>query len=394
MKSIRIFAFIVLGAIPFGSYTQTPKVSWEKQSQISGIDYFTDVIEDATVGYTVVGSKKSNDSSLDYWLVRFNNNGDTIWTKSLGTAYNDIPTKLTQLSDNSYILLGTTQMPDANKPFLVRVDKNGTERWRKIYEPTEILRAEDIRSTSNNGFVIAGAKGTDDSHMNLWMAEMDTSGTISWEKTFTESRNGCARAIKQLPDNGYILAGQVSESGKNNCDIITIRTDEKGKTKWESQIKTPQQKTWPKCICCSPDSSFFIVGWTGKCFGDINSDNPVFDFDMVLYKIDSKGKILWSKSFDREGSEGGDAVTICPNGNILVSGVKLSSFLGKVGPWLVEVDAEGNEIKEALLRFRFNNDHAIKIINSSDGGFIVIGPGVQENANSRSDGWIIKLASI
>jgi hypothetical protein len=137
-----------------------------------------------------------------------------------------------------------------------------------------------------------------------------------------------------------------------------------------------------------------LVGWQGNCLNDINSADPIFDFDLVLHKIDCDGKVLWTKQIDREGSEGGDAIAIRPNGDVIVAGLKLTSFLGKVGIWLLRVDSNGNELNEQLLKYHFTNDHAIKVLNCSDGGFILIGPGLQDEENSLSDGWIMKSASL
>lgn len=393
MKTIHLFLFILLIIVPLKSFPQISKITWAKQSQVQGIDFFTDVIEDANGGYTVVGSKNTKGNSLDYWIVRYTTNGDTIWTKTMGTEHKDIPKTIIQLANKSYVILGTTQMESDNKIFLVKIDEKGTELWRKIFESTEVLHAEDVVSLEENNFVLAGTKGSDAENMNIWMAAIDINGEIIWEKIYQETLLACAKTIKKLPDKGFALAGQVSRKNKKDCDIIVVRTDKTGTSKWVSWLKTPNEKAWPECICCSPDSCFMVVGWKGKCFGDINSNDPVFDFDMVLTKIDCNGKVLWTKNFDREGSEGGNAVTILPNGNFIIAGVKLSSFLGKVGSWLLLVDGKGNELGEQLLKFRFQNDNAEKVINCSDGGFVVIGPGIQDDENTRSDGWITKFAA-
>jgi len=42
----------------------------------------------------------------------------------------------------------------------------------------------------------------------------------------------------------------------------------------------------------------------------------------------------------------------------------------------------------------FNPDQATKVINSSDGGFVVIGPGIQDEQYTRCNGWIMKFAAL
>ena len=143
---------------------------------------------------------------------------------------------------------------------------------------------------------------------------------------------------------------------------------------------------------CYKDSCFVLVGWAGKCLNDIADENPIFDYDLMIKKINCEGKVLWTKEVDSEGSEGGNAVVIRPDGKFLVAGVKLTSFTGNIGPWLLEVDNDGNVVDELLLNMRL--DQASKIINTSDGGFVVIGPGLHERINSNTDGWILKFKGI
>ncbi len=394
MKSTNLLPTILLIACVLTSFSQTTIPVWEKQSGVRGTDFYTDVIEDKNQGYTVIGSKRGEQNSLDFWIVRYAINGDTLWTKTLGTEHKDIGKKITQLSDKSYLLLGTSEIENTEHLFLARIDENGKELWRKINETEEYLIAEDIVSFGENEFVLVGAKGTNKDNPKLWMAKIDSNGVIIWEKIYQDEMNGCAKSIKKVDEGNFAIAGQVSASGKEDCDIFAMRCDTSGNADWFSWIKTPGQKVWPECICCSPDSCFMVIGWKGKCIGDINDANPIFDFDMVLNKISCDGKILWTKNFDREGSEGGNALTIRPDGTFLIAGVKSTSFLGKIGPWLLNIDKDGNELNEKLLKLRFTNDQASRIINSSDGGFVVIGPGIQDESNSRSDGWIMKFAGL
>ncbi|HKI87929.1 MAG TPA: hypothetical protein VKA38_02805, partial [Draconibacterium sp.] len=97
------------------------------------------------------------------------------------------------------------------------------------------------------------------------------------------------------------------------------------------------------------------------------------------------------KNIDSEGSEGGNAVVIRPDGKILIGGKKETSFMGRIGPWLLLADEKGTVLSELVLPFSFKGDQAAVIINTSDGGFVVIGPGQVSPDESRSDGWIKKF---
>jgi hypothetical protein len=203
----------------------------------------------------------------------------------------------------------------------------------------------------------------------------------------------CSQSLKQLPNGGFVLAGSVKDKNIPDSDLMLIRFSGDGEKIWKYEQPSIGKNVWPECICCSPDSNFIVVGWHGTCMNDINSENPVFDYDLFLSKISQEGKLVWSKNIDSEGSEGGNAVVVRNDGKILMAGKKETSFLGKIGPWLLVSDEEGQVIEEFLLPYKFNRDQAAEIINCSDGGFVVIGPGEMDINYGRSDGWIKKFKS-
>ena len=393
MKAIRILITLLFFVFIYSVDAQEWKVTWEKQLGNQQMNYFTDVIEDQNGGYTVLGSLNQNQQSLyDFWLVRFNESGDTIWSKTFGTNSNDFPEKLLQDADGGYLMLGSSGEAENTVPYLVKTDKDGIELWDKKIEGKGYV-TKDFAPMSG-GYLLVGSKGENPGSEKLWMACLNSNGEIDWERNPAEKYTGCCQSVKKLPNGGYAIAGQVTTDGKTDCDIWVMRTNENLETLWESRQRTAGLKVWPECICCSTDSCLMIVGWQGTCMNDINSENPVFDYDLVLLKADQKGKVLFTRNFDREGSEGGNAVAIRPDGNIVVAGVKATSFLGKVGPWLMLLDNKGTLISENLIKFHFKNDQAIKVINSKDGGILVIGPGYLTEPDSRTSGWIMKFSSL
>ncbi len=395
MNQPRILTIVFFCLFSFVVYGQNWQIAWEKQLGNSKMDYFTDVITDVNGGFTVLGStipKAKN--SYDLWLIRFNDKGDTIWTKTFGTDLNEKPKKILQTPDGSYLILGITKDSVLEIPVIIRTDKDGNELWQKRFNDGNFYLGEDIVYDGESGFWVAGSKSSQKEIQNRWIAKLNENGEIVWEKSFSADLNGFCKAVKKLPDGSFVVTGKVEKSGQKDCDVWISRLDKEGKPLWDTRITNPKIKAWPECVCCSPDSFIMVIGWQGLCLNDINSDDPIFDFDLAVSKIDKKGKVMWTKNFNREGSEGGNSVAIRPNGNFIIAGKKATSFLGKVGPWLLLVDAEGNETGENLIKFHCNNDQAVKVINCNDGGIVVIGPGLQDEENIRANGWIMKFSSL
>ncbi len=383
-----LFVFILSG------YSQTWKVEWNREYKTSQMNCFVDVVETSDRGFTAFGAQIQKEGNLcGLWLLRLNEKGDTLWTKSFANGFKETPKKLVKMHDGGYLLIASRSGDTSENLYLIRTDDLGKPVWEKIFDSGLIYTGEDAIALSSGGFVLVGSKKSVQNSESLWMAEFDDKGDAVWEKLLAQGFTGCCKSVKQLPEGGFAVTGTVLKKGKQQGEMWLARTKPNGEALWETKIPSGDTNLWPECLCCSPDSCFIAVGWQGTCLNGWDADEPIVDYDLLLVKLDCKGKVLWKKAFDREGSEGGNAVLRRPDGNFVVAGVKATSFLGKVGPWLMLVDPQGNMLSETLIPFHFNSDQAIKVINSSDSGVVVIGPGFRESLE-RCYGWMMKFTEL
>ena len=375
---------------------QNWEIDWEKQLGGQGMDQFTDVIEDIDGGFTVLGSTiAEGNNNQDFWLVRFNNQGEVLWSKTYGSPMNEFPYRLIQDPDKGYLLLGKTCESDRKYIlFAIMIDRDGNELWRHNYGTRFTKACCDGASLKDGNFAILGVDNPEENIQHIKLMVVNNRGEILWEKAYGGNYMACSEALRQLPDGGFAIAGQVSGKNLKDPDLWILRTNSRGDTLWTNKVRSPGKSVWPECICCSPDNNMVIAGWYGQCMNDINSADPIFDYDLLLCKMTPEGKLLWTKNIDSEGNEGGNAVAIRPDGKILLSGKKETSFTGKVGPWLLLADKDGKIVSQYLFKFKFNGDQGSRIINTNDGGFVVVGPGLVDPENNRSNGWIAKFKPI
>ncbi len=385
-----LFAFLLLISVFLSAQTLEPQ--WEKELKNSSSDNFTDVIEDQKSGFMVLGSTCINgNKNHDYWLVHYSAGGDLLWTKTYGNGENQMPSKLTQTPTGNYIFTGkSVNAENKMEAIIVKTDNEGNKLWQKNFTGAGNCRFDGVIVPAEDNIIVAGTKCDDKNMEQIWLAALNENGEMVWEKIFGEGKKALSESLKLLPDGSFMLAGQVFGAGKNDADSWIFRFDKSGELLWDKIIGTPEKNEWPECVCCTPDNNIIVVGWSGTCMNDINSEDPIFDFDLALTKISPEGKVLWNQNIDSEGSEGGNAVVVRPDGKILLAGKKETSFLGRIGPWILLTDENGKVLSELVFPFRFGNDQAARIINSSDGGFVVIGPGQIDEA-TRTEGWIKKF---
>lgn len=390
MKLILIIG-LLFSVLNLSSSAQSWNVEWQGTSEKPVQDYFADIAPTSGGGFVVLGSEGAPPSG-NLYLICYDDKGNMLWNKTFDTPNNDVPQRIRCMANGNLLILGQTTTETSAKTFILKTDASGTEKWRTEPDTTKHCLGNDIISLPDNGFLLCGSTQNSEGNQQLWLARYSENGEMLWARSYAENLQGSIISGKLLPTKGFVLSARVQGNSKNDCDIMVLRTDSLGHEIWTNHIKSPNTQEWPECICCSPDSCFVLAGWAGNCLNDINSEYPVFDHNMLIKKIDQDGKLLWSRSIDSEGSEGGNAVSVRSDGNLIVAGAKLTSFSGKIGPWLLLVNSEGETLDEHMLNMPF--DQASEIINTPDSGFVVIGPGYHDKLNRRSNGWIIKFSPL
>jgi hypothetical protein len=84
-------------------------------------------------GYVIAGYTLS--TALDAWLIKTDENGDTLWTKTFGDSGQDIGYSVQQITDGGYVIAGGTESYGAGgyDAWLIKTDENGDTLWTKTF---------------------------------------------------------------------------------------------------------------------------------------------------------------------------------------------------------------------------------------------------------------------
>lgn len=159
---------------------------------------------------------------------------------------------------------------------------------------------------------------------------------MEWHQGHGTDRGDHVHYGLQTSDGGYIMAGQTSESRRNN-DMLVVKTDEKGELQWQKIIGTPQRRDFAPFVMEVQDG--FVVA------GALDVDGVQ---QRALVKLDAAGNIVWQKTYAHaeSGSLRGAAVT--GDGGFVATGYVGSpergyGFIHDGGQGsLLKTDAEGN----------------------------------------------------
>jgi len=132
-----------------------------------------------------------------------------------------------------------------------------------------------------------------------------------------------------------------------------------------------------RSILQTADSSMIILGENGN--------------DILLIKSDRYGDVEWQQSFGGSQLDLADHIEQTSDGGFIISATTESYGLGGKDIWLIKTDPSGLIEWNTYLGTP-HDDHAGQVLETSDGGFILIGD--QDNSGQGdSDIWLIKTNS-
>lgn len=232
---------------------------WMRQFGTPGTDNGFGVSVDATGVYVVGGTDgvfpgQTPVGGSDAFLVKYDTNGNSLWTRQFGTSADETAYSVAAGSSGVY-LAGYT---DGSFPgytnaglgdaFLGKYDANGNPVWtpRQLGTPGEDIAfgvAVDASGAYITGYVWGTLPGqTSAGSYDAFLRKYDNSGNILWTRQFGTSSPDVARGVAVSSTGVYVaghtpgtFSGQQSAGGE---DAFLRKYDTTGKLKWTSQFGT------------------------------------------------------------------------------------------------------------------------------------------------------------
>jgi hypothetical protein len=142
-------------------------------------------------GFVVAGFSSKNDTipKFEPYIAKIDTNGNVLWRK----FYKQPPgfagfCKIIPTETGGYIAVGYCQVPSYNKCYYVKVDDNGNEIWRKVWNGTYDNVLWDIIPVNPNKYALIGEKTEYDPLLNQLQKQglilfIDSNGTALSYKT-------------------------------------------------------------------------------------------------------------------------------------------------------------------------------------------------------------------
>ena len=293
-----------------------PQEQWNNTFGGTDNDLASSVVQTSDGGYVMAGQTNSFGSGeADAWLVKTDADGTEIWNRTFGGALIDLASSVVQTSDGGYVLAGQTSSFGSGEAdaWLIKTNADGSENWSMTFGGKLYDAANSVGQTSDGGFILAGETFSfSDGIDKAWLIKTDVKGIEQWNMTLGGGKDEGAQSVQQTSDNGYILAGTVSD---DQTDALIIKTDVNGNEQWNKTFGGTLND-FAMSVRQTSDGGYILAGvtflfgegsneaWLIKISGegsngDLNDNGiPADAGDLVLMKRASTGEIPADTRYD------------------------------------------------------------------------------------------------
>ena len=367
---------------------QGPDTLWTRTYGGTGADAAYSMIKGIEGNYIITGFSQNSPSNYrNLFILNIDSNGDTIWTKTYGGSLTDEGVDIHQTSDGGYIIIGNTESFGSGLTdiWLLRTDNAGDTVWTKTYGDSNQDVANSGYLSSDGGVIISGSK----SHPNAngydgWLLKTDNLGDTLWTEHYGLTQWGAfeyGTSVIETTDGNILWTTKDLYVGTGYASAFLSKYDNQGSLLWRNGHDVEGEEQFNSVIETF-DKGFILTGWRISAFNN--------GIDLWLVRTDSIGDTLWTKSYGGSDTDVGyDLIQTADNG-FIVTGYTRSYGAGNKDLWVIRTDSLGDSLWTRTYGGE-GIDEGYSILQTEDGGYIISGNTTSYGSGSY-DIWVIKLS--
>lgn len=219
-------------------------VIWSKTYGTTDVDMGVYCHELSNGGYVVFGNTHYNDN--DILVIRTDMNGDTLWTKAYGRIGKaDAITDVYTTANEEFILVGMTEgiVTNAGDAYMIKLNNNGDTLWTKIFSGVNQEILSSVHQTSDGGMIITGSSynfNPGNSVNDIFLIKTDSLANPNWIINYNSGGSENSDNVLPTNDGGYLITGSHLALGAapNDWNLLLTKTDSLGTSGCNDSIIT------------------------------------------------------------------------------------------------------------------------------------------------------------
>jgi len=275
----------------------------------------------------ISGDKTENNKGIgDFWIIKINDAGEIQWQNTYGAEGDDQPYVIHQTSDGGYVVGGNSNSRNAltslggivsngTDYWILKLDEEGGVLWSKTYDFGKVDILTSLVENKDQSYLIGGYAQTESKvpregivgkavglvakekdGINDYIAlKIDDKGEELWSKTVGSGGEDILRKLVETRDGGYLMAGTSNSSAskdKNGSiggnDFWVVKLKDKTKIeKVKSSIEAiPNPATTYTNVIIGYDfkeGTATLVDITGRILQDFTISSRTIPVDLSRY---------------------------------------------------------------------------------------------------------------
>ncbi|MEM9548644.1 MAG: gliding motility-associated C-terminal domain-containing protein [Bacteroidota bacterium] len=283
---------------------RSAKEIWDKTIEAPGDIFLENGIQLQNGDFLLVGwTSNIGQGDSDVLLVRIDRFGNIIWTQTYGGARGDAGYALLETSDGNIVVAGETSSDlSSNKDILLlKLEQNGSEIWSRSYGGPEDDSSSEIGLIEDDlgNYILTSSWTVFD---NVFDTEglimvVNPSGVIVRIKTYNsgpENKLESCNAYVEQTASGFLNIGTIRQNDSRQQEIWMSDFAMDGSINWSRSFALSNAILSPKAVTALTNGNYVIAG-------NYELDIPDDEMYAFLLEISGNGDVVWSKTYGGAG---------------------------------------------------------------------------------------------
>ena len=274
-------------------------------------------------------------ASDDVFAIRFDAGGSLDWDLAFVSPGADVQQAPLALEDGGLVVSASMAgLASTDAISLLALNADGSPRWQALVD-TPDRDALFALARDGAGFAGAGLVGRD-----VAVARLDAAGAPWMLRSYAiGTSTSSAAALTATSDGGLVVVGTGQAPGRPDADGIVLRLDGAGDVAWAIAVGRAGPEGATAIVRLGDD---FLVAGQGR---------PVASGprDAWIVRIAADGSLAWHVRFAATGDEVPFALSLAPDGDVIMTGWSSSFGATGLAYWCVRVGPDGTVRRQRLI---------------------------------------------
>ncbi len=292
-------------------------------------------------------TEDTNGGDTDIVLFKTDVNGNRVWSRTFdgpGNYRDGLRDMFVDSAGNTYIA-GYTYVTDASNPalnsydyILLKYNTNGDRVWTKLYGANAGYDdfARSLKVDAMGNVYVAGYSWGVGTFANYATLKYDAEGNQVWARRFSGGNGEILNEVEiDASGNVYVTGYSNRTSASGSEDIVTIKYNAAGEQQWLNRYNS------------MTDESDEGYGLEIAANGDVLVLGETYDFNVsttVVHKINgATGDTVWTRDLpdiSADQNEYPESIILDGDGNVIVGGMLFDDFSYNVDSFVAKLDPE------------------------------------------------------